>query len=31
VSPREAEKPAYFAVLAPLAGFALLIWWMVAR
>ena len=30
MSPREAEKPTYFAVLAPLAGFALLIWWMLA-
>jgi hypothetical protein len=31
VSPGEAQKPAYISVLAPLAGFGLLIWWMLVR
>ena len=31
VSPRDAEQPAYFAVLTPLVGFAVLIWWLWMR
>jgi hypothetical protein len=28
MSPREAERPAYFSVLSFAAGLALLLWWM---
>jgi len=28
VSPRDKQAPDYFGVLVPLAGFVLLIWWM---
>jgi len=28
VSPRDNQAPDYFGVLVPLAGLALLIWWM---
>jgi hypothetical protein len=31
VSPRDAQQPAYVAVFAPMAGLALLIWWMMVR
>jgi hypothetical protein len=31
VNPRDAERPAYVSVLAPMVGFALLIWWMLVR
>jgi hypothetical protein len=31
MSLRDEQAPDYFGVLAPLAGLALLIWWIVAR